>query len=134
MTIMSIISQSKHQHLLSLHTVIVKADKTVMSKCFLVINSDELESRSKKAKNINTDKSEKRADTAFWKFLLALGKNEEDIEYWLYDKPTLDDCLAKFWFGTRKDICEDEIIDDNKNIEKFLLWIKQNPQEQGPPI
>ena len=58
------------------------------TKRFLVINSDELEERSKKAKNSNTDKAEKRVDRAFRKFLIALGKQEEDTEYWYYDKPT----------------------------------------------
>ena len=82
------------------------------TKHFLVINSYELEERSKKAKNSNTDKAEKRADQAFRKFLIALGKQEEDTEYWYYDEPTLDECLARFWFGARKDICEDQDYDE----------------------
>ena len=78
-----------------------------MSKQFLVINSEELEAKSKKAKNDNTDKCERRADKAFCKFLVVLGRDESDTEFWYYDEPTLDEALAKFWFGACKDLCDD---------------------------
>ena len=88
------------------------------TKRFLVMDDDEIASKSKQAKNSNTDKSERRADKAFRKFLEALGYDENDTDYWYFDEPTLDGCLAKFWFGARKDIWgeEDESNDpDMKN-------------------
>ena len=73
------------------------------TKCFLILDSEELEIRSKKSKNVSTDKSERKADQAFHKFLIALGKQKDATRYQIYDKPTLDDYLARFWFGTRKE-------------------------------
>ena len=97
-------------------TCTFKSRRTVMStnknKRFLVLNSDEIEAKSKKSKNINTDKCERKADRAFTNFLIALGKDESDLKYWFYDEITLDDCLAKFWFGARKNICEDSPSDE----------------------
>ena len=90
------------------------------TKCFLLIDSDELETRTKKAKNANTDKSEKRADKAFCKFLMALGKEENDIDYWNYDEPSLDNYLAHFWFGARKDICEDNIEEEDPEMKDCM--------------
>ena len=84
-----------------------------MSKRFLVLDDDELQEKAKRSKNSNTDKSERRADTAFRKFLVELGYEEKDTEYWFFDEPTLDDCLAKFWFGARKDICSDDSDTEN---------------------
>ena len=84
-----------------------------MSKRFLVLDDSELQEKTKKSKNSNTDKSERRADNAFKKFLVALGYEEDDTEYWFFDEPTLDDCLAKFWFGARKDICEEDSDSEN---------------------
>ena len=90
---------------------------TNTNKHFLVLNAEEIEAKSKKSKNINTDKCECKADRAFKKFLIALGKEENDTDYWFYDEVTLDDCLAKFWFGARKDICEDLPVDNYDDQE-----------------
>ena len=35
---------------------------------------------------------------------MALGKDKSDTDYWNYDEPSLDDFLACFWFGAKKDI------------------------------
>ena len=91
-------------------------------KHFLVLDSNELELRCKKSKNINTDKSEKRADRVFCKVLIALKKHEDDID-WNYDEPTLDNCLASFWFGARKDICEDNIQNENDEDPDMKSYI-----------
>ena len=81
------------------------------------MDDDEIAAKSKKSKNINTDKSEKRADRAFRKFLEALGYAENNTEYWFFDEPTLDNCLAKFWFGARKDICEDNYNENDPDMK-----------------
>ena len=38
--------------------------------------------------------------------------DKENLEYWYYTEPELDNCLAKFWFGARKDLGEGH--DDNE--------------------
>ena len=88
-----------------------------MSKRFLVINDEELANKSKKAKNENTEKAEKRAHTAFTNFLLAMGLDKNKTDYWNFEEPELDGYLAKFWFGARKLKQED----DDKEQEQVQL-------------
>ena len=77
---------------------------------FLLFDDDEFEQKTKKCRNNNTDKCEQRAHKAFTNFLMAMDK--ENLDYWYYTKPELDNCLAKFWFGARKDLGEGH--DDNE--------------------
>ena len=70
------------------------------------MNNDDLETKSKKCKNDNTIKCERRADKAFTTFLIAMGVPENETDYWNYTEPELDNFLAKFWFGARKYIPE----------------------------
>ena len=78
-----------------------------MAKRFLILDDEELEAKSKHQKNENTEKCERRAKKVFTNFLLAYGKSEEQCDFWNYEENILDLFLAKFWFGARKDICED---------------------------
>ena len=96
-----------------------------MSKRFLLLSDDDLESKSKKCKNDNTLKSEHKADKAFKKFLVAMGVKEENTDYWNYEEPQLDNYLAKFWFGAHKDICNDEDSQDS-NVEGKERLYKAN--------
>ena len=77
-------------------------------KRFIVLDDEELEQKTKKCKNYNTEKSEARADSAFRKFLMAMDVPEDKTDYWNYTEPELDNFLAKFWFGARKGICDEE--------------------------
>ena len=53
-----------------------------------------------------------------------MGKDETDMEYWFYDEPTLDECLAKFWYGASKDICEQSgDNDDDPELKKKLYSV-----------
>ena len=91
-----------------------------MSKRFLLLTDDDLESKTKQCKNDNTLKSECKADKAFTKFLLAMGV--EDTDYCNYDKPQLNSCLAKFWFDARKNICDEEDSQDSTVESKDRLY------------
>ena len=97
----------------------VASAKMSGKKRFLILSDEELEIKSKAQKNVNTDKSEKRADKAFRNFLIPCGREENDCDYWDFTEESLDDYLAKFWFGARKsiivDIDEDE---DEQDKEK----------------
>ena len=87
-------------------------------KRFLVLSDDDLLVKTKQQKNVNTDKSEKRADKAFRNFLIACGREEHDCDYWDFTEESLDDYLAKFWFGARKTIVveveEDDEVEDKE--------------------
>ena len=67
------------------------------------MNDENLATKSKKAKNKNTIRTEKRADKAFIKFLMEMGVPPDQTNYWNFSEPDLDNFLAKFWFGARKD-------------------------------
>ena len=77
-------------------------------KRFIVLDDDQLNEKTKKAKNYNTEKAEARAHGAFTKFLIAMDVPEDQTDYWNFTEPELDKYLAKFWFGARKDICEED--------------------------
>ena len=93
-----------------------------MAKRFILMSDDDLESKSKKCKNFNTLKSERKADKAFRKFLVAMGVKEDQTDYWNYEEPELDKFLAKFWFGARKDICDDDDSQDINTEPKDRLY------------
>ena len=85
------------------------------------MTDDELELKSKKCKNDNTIKSERKADKAFTKFLIAMGVDPDKTDYWNYDEPSLDSYLAKFWFGVRKDVTENsQDADDDPELKDRL--------------
>ena len=77
-----------------------------MAKRFLVLDDSNLEEKTKKSKNDNTEKVELRAHKAFTNFLVANGCNPDDTDYWNFSEPELDKYLSKFWFGAHKDVCE----------------------------
>ena len=95
------------------------ADATLdkMAKRFVIINDEELASKSKKAKNENTVRTEKRADKAFTNFLMEMGVPEQNCDYWNYEEPELDTYLAKFWFGARKQDDENSQEQDSSDPE-----------------
>ena len=65
-------------------------------------------------------KSDKKADRAFRRSLVLNGC--ADTEYWLFDKPELDNYLAKFWLCVRKedsDSKESETEDPDKIGNKY---------------
>ena len=86
--------------MLKMHPV-KKKQKLQNKQCFVLYSEEELARKHAQSRNKNTTKSEDRANKAFQKFLLQIGK--ADLEYWLYDKDELDIILEKFWFGARKD-------------------------------
>ena len=71
--------------------------------------------KAKEQKNKNTERSDKRAHTAFTKYLQAYGLEGEELEYWKFEASKLDTYLAKFWFGARKDV--EDFSDDNEDFE-----------------
>ena len=83
-----------------------------MSKRHVIYSDEELEAKSKKQKNRNTEKSERTVDNAFKKFLIACGVLDDQTNYWEYEAENLDKYLAKFWFGARKDASSDTEEDD----------------------
>ena len=87
-----------------------------------MVNNDELANKSKRAKNENTEKAEKRAHKAFNNFLLAIGISEDKTDYWNYEEPELDNYLAKFWFGARKisDNDEEEDTTDDPELKQRM--------------
>ena len=86
-----------------------------MAKRFVLMNDSDLEIKTKKCKNENTEKSEKRADKAFTNFLITIGCDPNQTDYWNFTEPELDGYLAKFWFGARKDICEGKSEDNSED-------------------
>ena len=90
---------------------------------FVVLDDEQLEKKTKDSKNINTERSERRADTAFRKFLEACGVPECDRDYTKYSDADLDSYLSKFWFGARKDVCElsdeDDFDEDPEQKTRF---------------
>ena len=61
---------------------------------YVVLTDDQLASKLQCGKNINTEKSEKKAFTNFLK-----KHGTTDLDYWYYEEPELDNYLAKFWLG-----------------------------------
>ena len=88
-------------------------------KRFIILDDEQLAKKSKEQVNKNTEKSDKRADRAFRNFLVACGRAENDCDYWDFTPESLDDYLAKFWFGARKyvngqsDEEESQEVDEN---------------------
>ena len=70
-----------------------------MAKRLIIMTNDELDNRTKKCKNDNTIKAEKKPIKHFIKFLPAMGVCEDQTDYWNYEEPILDRYLAKFCFG-----------------------------------
>ena len=81
----------------------------------IVLTDDQLDNKLATGKNINTEKSEKRAHKAFTNFLKQNGAS--DLDYWLYEEPELDRYLAKFWLGCRK-VNTDEASDNEQDTDK----------------
>ena len=84
---------------------------------FILLDDDELDKKNDEQRNINTEKSNKRADTAFRSFLEAMGRATNDCDYWDFTEESLDDYLAKFWFGARKHIQEEEENEEESETE-----------------
>ena len=95
-------------------------------KHFVVLDDYKLNQKTKICKNDNTEKSERRAHSAFTKFLVAMGVPEEQTDYWNFTEPELDNYLAKFWFGARKDICDDDSQDTEEDPELKQWLYKAN--------
>ena len=83
---------------------------------YVVFSDDELLKKIRMAKNLNTEKSEKKADRAFTRFLKQTGCT--DLKYWFFEEPELDKHLAKFWLGVRKYDNEDDSEDEEHDKEK----------------
>ena len=62
------------------------------------ISDDELEDIRHGLASKNTNKSNKKCETLLQAYLIA---KKKDPSYWLYDEPTLDQILGKFWFEVR---------------------------------
>ena len=90
-------------------------------KQHVVFTDDELLKKIKLSKNVNTEKSEKKAHKVFTNFLNQIGATE--VDYWSYEEPELDNYLAKFWLGVRKYDCdldtEDSQDSSKEKIEKL---------------
>ena len=88
---------------------------------FLILDDEELAKKAKTCKNKNTERSEKRANTAFTKFLEACGEEGDQLQYWTLPEDELDGYLAKFWFGARKDgtdFSDEEDFEDDPNLNE----------------
>ena len=83
-----------------------------MAKRFIVMSDEDLELKSQKSKNENTVKAERKAHKAFTNFLIVMGVQEENCDYWHFTEPELDGYLSKFWFGVHKAPAEDSQDDD----------------------
>ena len=88
-----------------------------MAKRFLVLSDEDLDIKTKRNKNENTLRAEKKADKAFTNFLIAMGLPEDGLEYWNFTEPELDNYLAKFWFSARKTSSENSQECDNDKKE-----------------
>ena len=87
----------------------------------VVITDNELDKKLQGDKNINTEKSEKRAHKAFTNFLKQHGAT--DLVYWYFEEPELDNYLAKFWLGCRKINTEDgSDVDEDDTVKKDQLY------------
>ena len=75
---------------------------------FVLLDDNQLQRKNDDQKNYNTEKSNRRADRAFRSFLQAMGRATNDCDYWDFTEESLDDYLAKFWFGARKSVEDDE--------------------------
>ena len=71
--------------------------KSPPKKRFKVLSSEELKDKKQFLQNKNSLNIEKRADSAFPKFLKEAGASQE---YHLFKEKELDECLSKFWFGS----------------------------------
>ena len=83
-----------------------------MAKRHVVYSEEEIQAKCRKQKNKNTEKSERTADNAFKKFLIACGFADDATNYCEFEPDVLDTYLAKFWFGARKDASSDTDEDD----------------------
>ena len=86
-------------------------------KRFVLLDDEALAKKSAEQKNKNTEKAEQWADRAFRTFLQACGLDETDCDYWDFTEESLDDYLAKFWFGARKSTT-DQGDSDNETDEE----------------
>ena len=83
----------------------------------VIFTDDELLKKIKLSKNINTEKSERKAHRAFTRFLGQLGCH--DLEYWNFEEPELDNYLAKFWLSAHKTNDEEDSDDAGEDKEKL---------------
>ena len=67
----------------------------------LTLTDEELDKKLREGQNENTVKSEKKAHKAFTRYLSQNGA--EDLNYWFFEEPELDNWLAKFWLCVRKE-------------------------------
>ena len=91
---------------------------------FVLLNDNDLDKKNYEQRNINTDKSNKRADRAFRSFLEAMGRETNDCDYWDFTEESLDDYLAKFWFGAQKLFNEEEDPNDSEQQDENSGKIK----------
>ena len=97
------------------------------------MDDKDLEFKTKKAKNENTEKTEKRANKAFTNFLIVMGCPPDKTDYWNFTEPELDSYLAKFWFGSRKDICEgDTVTNEEEDPQQKNRMYKANTLKNFP--
>ena len=86
---------------------------------FVIFDDNQLAKKTKDSRNVNTDKAEKRADKAFRNFLKECGLEDERLDYWKLSASELDNYLAKFWFGARKD-CDFSDDEDDFEADPYL--------------
>ena len=112
---------------------IIDLEQEKAKKHLKILTDEELELKRQKLKNENTKKQNRRADSTFQKFLEEAGC--ESTEYWLYDEPTLDKYLAKFWFGVRKLDTGNEEEEGEKyssnSLQSFRYGLNQILKEKG---
>ena len=89
----------------------------------VVFSDDQIKQKQQAGKNLNTTKTEERADRAFRNFLSQCG--EVNLDYWRYEEPELDNYLSKFWFGARKNP-ESDYESDNDDPERQNLMYSAN--------
>ena len=99
-----------------------KKSKPSVSKS-VIYTDDQIKEKQKAGKNLNTTKTEERADRTFRKFLAQCG--ESNLEYWSYEEPELDNYLSKFWFGARK-TADSDYESDSEDPERHNLMYSAN--------
>ena len=71
--------------------------KTKSKKRFAQLTDEDLANKKIKVQKKNTVKADKLSENQFRQFLQEEGV--KNYEFWLYDEPTLDKHLCKFWFA-----------------------------------
>ena len=86
------------------------------TKRHVILSDEDIAKKANDAKNKNTENQNKRADKAFRRFLTEADCSS--LDYWLFEESELDNYLAKFWHGVRKEGVSDINDQTDEDIDK----------------